>query len=72
MKLFYSTDHQGHWPVGVASIVVAESEGDARRILTDALAAEGLRSNSSRDDGFSLVEVDLSKSQAIILNNGDY
>ncbi len=72
MKLFYSTDHAGHWPVGVASIVVAENEDDARRLLAEALAAEGLRAQSSRDDGFTLHEIDLSKGHAIVLNNGDY
>ncbi len=72
MKLFYSTDHEGHWPVGVASVVIAENVSEARRLLTEALAGEGLRSQSSRGEGFTLREVDLTIPQAIILNNGDY
>ena len=67
MNVYTCVDHGGHWPVGVASVVVAQSEYRARQLLEAALSKEGL---SHR--GFTLQELDTSKAHAVILNNGDY
>lgn len=67
MRLFTCTNHSGHWPVGVASIVVAGSEPRARELLENALLEERLDQFT-----FTLQEVDLTIEQAIILNNGNY
>lgn len=67
MRVWTCTDHDTVYPVGGSSIVVAESEGEARRLLSKELRAAGLR-----DDEFSLHELPLSKSHARILDNGDY
>lgn len=67
MKVFICTDHDGHYPVGVASVVVAKDEEDARILLNRALLADGLRVTE-----FTLQEVDTSKPHATILHNGEY
>lgn len=69
MRAWYCTDHDGHYPVGVASIVVAEREGEARALLIEELRAHGL---SQPSGDFTLTEIDLSKSAAFVLNDGDY
>lgn len=67
MRLFACTDHPGFWPVGVASIVVAEDEQQATDLLLAALEARRLRVAS-----FTLTEIDLTTPSAIILCDGDY
>lgn len=69
MRIWCCTDHETHWPVGGASIVVAETEADARRLLTEALAREGLK---QLPDEMTLREIDTSTAHAVVLANGDY
>lgn len=42
MNVYVCTDHDGHWPVGVCSVVVADNEDDARALLTAELPHHGL------------------------------
>ena len=66
MNVYVCTDQDGFNPVGVASVVVARSEKEARELLDKALRAKGLRVTD-----YTFVQ--LSKAaQAIILNAGDY
>ena len=66
MNVYVCTDHDTHYPVGGASVVVARSEKEARELLDKALRAKGLRVTD-----YTFVQ--LSKAaQAIILNDGDY
>jgi hypothetical protein len=67
LKLFTCTDHAGVWPVGVASVVVAHTEHEARGLLTEALEAEGLS-----EKPFTLRRIDTSRPKAVVLRNGDY
>lgn len=68
MKVFYCTDHDGHWPVGVASIVVAPNEETARSALAHRLNELGLKG----DEAFTLTELDTTKAQILVLRDGDY
>jgi hypothetical protein len=68
MKVFTCTDHATHYPVGGASVVVAPTEQTARNSLKKELQLIGL--NSEGD--FTLVELDLTKRQAIVLADGEY
>lgn len=68
LRVFTCTDHEGHWPVGVASIVVADNEASARAILGGELYKHGL----TQDKSFTLREVDLARPNAIVLMDGDY
>lgn len=67
-RLFYSTDHAGHWPVGVASVVLAPDEEAARALLTQALRARGLPA-----EAFNLNELALAgEPRAFVLLDGNY
>jgi hypothetical protein len=68
MKVFYCADHDGHWPVGVASIVVAPSESIARLCLYEKLTELGI--GGKKD--FTLTELSTDKTQVLILRDGDY
>jgi hypothetical protein len=67
LKLFVCTDHAGHYPAGVASIVWAHTEFEARGLLTAALKAEGLP-----EKPFTLRQIDTSRPKAVVLRDGDY
>lgn len=70
MKVYTVTNHSIHWPVGGASVVVAENEQEATELLDTQLMNEGLV--PSDGNPYTLEELDISKAQAIILCNGDY
>lgn len=77
MRLFTCTDHDCHWPVGVASIVIAPDEQTAVHLLADALKERGLKSWKTNDQGqhlanFTLREIPLDKSLALVLQDGNY
>jgi hypothetical protein len=69
LRLWTCTDHDTHWPVGGASIVVAENENMARSLLIEALAARGIK---QPEGDFTLTEVPLQEPKAVVLNDGDY
>lgn len=62
MRAWTSDDFPGVWPVGTAAVIVAPDEAAARELLRKAVV----------NDDFTLVEVDLSKPQAIVLRDGSY
>jgi hypothetical protein len=68
MKLFTCTDHDGHWPVGVASIILDLTEELAREQLKRELAKRGLDPFKP----FTLTEVPIDQADCIVLNDGDY
>jgi hypothetical protein len=65
LKTWYSIDHATLYPVGGASVVMAENEERARALLLDVLTQACLGR-----EPFTLVE--LQPDTAIILRNGDY
>jgi len=71
MRVFTCIDHDCVYPVGVASVVVAEDEQQAVELLNAALVERGL-SPSTPDNPDTFVEVDLTKPMAIVLRDGDY
>jgi len=68
MNVYTSVDHEGFY-VGVASLVVAASEADARELLCAALRKHGLNPDRSP---FTLQRVDTEVPCAIVLCDGDY
>ncbi len=68
VKLFTCVDHDGVWPVGVASVVVAGSEDEARDLLKVELRSQGLDSSKP----FTLSEISAERPRAFVLMNGDY
>lgn len=70
LKVFTANDHDGHWPVGACSVVVATDEPEARRLLDTALIADGLK--PCEEVKYTLRELDLTTPAAVILDNGEY
>jgi hypothetical protein len=66
MRVWVCTDHPGHWPVGVASVVLAQSEDQAKSLLEQELALRGLSGE------FTLRELDATVPAAHVLNDGEY
>ena len=67
MKVYTCIDHNTHYPVGGASIVIAEDKKRAKQLLNKELKEHGLEPND-----YSLQEIDISIAHAIVLNDGDY
>lgn len=67
MKVFTCTDHDGIW-VGVASVVVARDEVEARGLLVGELADRKLDWHKP----FTLHEVSTAEPKVIVLQDGDY
>lgn len=68
MNIYTCTDHDGLWPVPVASVVVANSEAEARTLLMAELHEHGLDEKKP----FTLRQIQTEKPQAFVLSNGDY
>ncbi len=66
LRVWTSNDFVGHWPVGTAAVVVAETESAARTLLAGEMAACGL------DTEFTLKALSLANQQALILCDGNY
>lgn len=65
LQVWVSTDHDGHWRSG-ASVMVAQSEMEARVVLSEALDRTGLSA-----DAFTLRAVPLDRPLALVLVDGD-
>lgn len=66
MNVYYNDSFRGHYPVGTAAVVKAETKEDAARILEVALEAAGLGQSVPPSD---MIEV---TTPVVIINNGDY
>jgi hypothetical protein len=67
LRLWVCTDHEGFFPVGTASVVVAANEAEARQLLQRKLEQYGL----SRKP-FTLRELALERPAAHVLADGNY
>lgn len=70
MKFFICTDHDLHYPVGCASVVIAETEEKAVWLLDRELKLTGLKPSS--EVPYTLKEIQPHIARAYILNDGDY
>lgn len=70
LKIYTVTDHDGFYPVGVASVIVAVNKGHAARLLDKALIERGLAPKKKHD--YTLSEVPTDEPVAIILDDGNY
>jgi hypothetical protein len=68
LNVYTCCDHDGHWPVGGASVVVAESEPMARDLLIAALRDHGIRQSGA----FTLRLINTDQPRAFVLNDGEY
>ena len=70
MRIFYCQDHDGYWPVRVASLILAQDVPEAIALLDEQL--EGRRLKTHKDQPYTLIEVVANGPKAIIINGGDY
>lgn len=68
MNIYVCTDHDGHWPVGVCSVVVANDESEASCLLGLALREHGLNGNKP----FTLRRLSTDSPKAFVLLDGEY
>jgi hypothetical protein len=67
MRLWISDDHDSHY-VGGASVVCANDEIEARRLLDQQLRQHGLKP----EKGYTLSEISLDVPFACVIKDGDY
>lgn len=67
-RLWVCTDHATFWPVGGASIVMADTEDEARELLKAALREKLLNA----EQPFTLTELNISIPFARVLCDGYY
>jgi hypothetical protein len=67
MKVWTCNDHDGHW-VGTASVIVADTEDQARELLKAELKEHGLDFHKP----FTLRRINTSRPKAFVLQDGDY
>lgn len=70
LKIFYSTDVAGMWPVGFAAVMVAHDAEEAREILTRICHEHG--GVGVPDVDCQIEELDLSAGVGKILCDGNY
>ena len=69
MNIYTSTDFKGHWPVGVAAVVIAKDKRQAVRLLKASLKEVGLEQEIFAKN-LDLISADDPK--AILLCDGTY
>lgn len=67
MNIYTCNDHDGFFPVGTASVIVARNMDDAIELLRAKLLSMQLDPTN-----FTLAELDTSKEGVTVLRNGDY
>lgn len=68
MRVFYSNDFRGFWPVGTAAVIVANDLNEAHVLLTSKLIGMGL----GADQDFTVTELKTDSTNVVVLNDGDY
>lgn len=68
MNVYVCSDHDGHYPVGACSVVVADDEGQAADLLRAELVSHGLDPNK----GFTLRRLNTDERRAFVILDGDY
>jgi len=69
MKVWVNTSFEGHYPVGTAAVVVANSAEEAASLLNAELLYRGLEATAEAED---FERVPTSKPYVNILLDGDY
>ncbi len=68
MKIWTNNEFAGHWPVGTAAVVVAETPEDAAEYLNMFLAERGLGPCEAKQ----FKEMPFEDGQVAILSDGNY
>lgn len=68
MKTYTNTSFTGHWPVGTAAVVLAETAEEAAELLNVELRSRGLPGDATAGD-MDLLD---RKVRVTVLNDGNY
>lgn len=68
LKVYTCNSFSGHWPVGSAAVVIAESDEEAAKMLEERLSEIGLKQDI---DESQMIQASTEK-QVIILCDGDH
>jgi hypothetical protein len=68
MKVFYTNDFRGFYPVGTAAVIVARDLDEAYVLMTSKLIALGLGS----DTDFTVQELTTDSTNVVVLCDGEY
>lgn len=68
MNVYVCTDHDGHYPVGVCSVVIANSEPEAKGLLRAELHEHGLDETKP----FTLRLLSTLAPKAFVILDGEY
>ena len=69
MRVFYTNDFRGHYPVGTSAVIVARNLGEAYVLMTSQLIAMGLGTDNS---DFTITELPTDSTRVVVLNDGEY
>lgn len=70
LNVYVCTDHDNFWPVGCASVIFAETMGQAQRLLDAALVEKGLKPHA--ESGYTLELLSMGEPKAVVLWDGNY
>ena len=70
MKIYTCDDHDYHYPVGVASVVIAPNVDEARKALDKQLFEHSLRGYEEKS--YTLNEMSIDRTQALVICDGNY
>ena len=68
MRVFYTNDFRGYYPVGASAVIVARDLDEAYRLMTSRLIAMGLGVNNS---DFTIKELSTDSTQVVVLRVKD-
>lgn len=71
MKIWTNTEFEGHYPVGTAAIVIADTQEQASILLNEELPKYGLAPTANPSQ-FILLGDEKCKPVAVVLLDGDY
>lgn len=69
MRVFYTNDFRGHWPVGTSAVIVARNLDEAYVLMNNQLCAMGLSKDNSE---FTIKELLTDSTRVVVLQDGDY
>ena len=69
MKVWTNTKFQGHYPIGTAAVVVAESEQMASAVLNQKLLSHGLKASAAPEQ---FERLPTTHTLAVVLCDGNY
>lgn len=69
MKVWTNTEFKGHYPVGTAAAVVADTAREAAALLNAELKEHGLEASATADQ---FVELSTAMAHAVVLCDGNY